>query len=170
VRAAALALLFAACAGAPPEPVSPSASLAEQVAFEDFVGDWRGSMRIAGGGEVAMTLQVAPVEGDDQRFHWRLRYGEQAVRDYTLVIHDRERGDAAIDENNGIVLPTLLRGRELISVFEVQGNVINIRYRRESGGLAFALESYQVAQAEDAGEQVRGWPRVAVQRGFLTRE
>lgn len=161
--AAALSLLFAACAGAPLDRETGPAT------FEDFVGDWRGTMRIAGGPEVRMSLEVAPVAGEVDRFHWRLQYGEQAVRDYTLVISDRERGAAAVDENNGIVLPTLLRGRELISVFEVQGNVIDIRYRLEPGGLAFSLESFPLDKAEDAGKDVRAWTRVAVQRGFLTR-
>ena len=53
--AAALSLLFAACAGAPLDRETGPAT------FEDFVGDWRGTMRIAGGPEVRMSLEVAPV-------------------------------------------------------------------------------------------------------------
>lgn len=160
------ALLLAACAAAPEPPV-PGAP--EPATFEDFVGDWRGSMQIAGGRTVAMSLEVAPVSGDPQRFHWRLQYEGQPVRDYTLVVRDRARGEAAVDEHNGIVLPTLLRGRELVSVFEVQGSVIDVRYRLEPAGLVFALESYRPAAAEPAGEGVRAWPQLAVQRGLLTR-
>lgn len=161
MRSAALAVVYVACAG-----VAPRVGGA---VFEDFVGDWRGALRLPSGAEVAVSLEVVPVAGVSDRFHWRLRYEGQAVRDYVLVVRDRVSGEAALDENNGIVLPVLLRGEELISVFEVQGALLNVRYGLQGDELAFSLESFRREGAAQAGEGVRGWPQVAVQRGRLRR-
>ena len=116
-----------------------------------------------------MSLEVAPVVGSSGRFHWRLRYEGQDERDYVLEVRDRASGAAALDENNGVVLPLLLRGDELISVFEVRGAVVNVRYRLIGEELLFSLESYRQEDASPAGGDVRGWPEVAVQRGRLRR-
>lgn len=137
--------------------------------FEDFVGDWRGRLRLPDGRDVGMSLEVSPVDGDAERFHWRLRYEGQDVRDYTLIVRDRPAGEAELDENNGVVLPTTLRAGALISVFEVQGAVLNVRYRLERGALHFELESYRPDRGRPAGARVRAWPSVAVQRGLLRR-
>ena len=160
MRAASLCLLFAACASVD--------QLGSSAGFEDFVGDWSGSLQRPDGEAIAMSLQVEPVAGDANRFHWRLRYGGEEVRDHTLVVRDRSRGVAAFDENNGIVLPVQLRDAELISVFEVGGSVLNVRYRRERDGLRVCVDSYSEGASEPAGQQVRAWPKIAVQRGWLT--
>ena len=115
-----------------------------------------------------MSLQVEPVAGDANRFHWRLRYEGEEVRDHTLVVRDRSRGVAAFDENNGIVLPVQLSGSELISVFKVGGEVLNVRYRRERDGIRVCVDRYSEGTSEPAGQQVRAWPRIAAQRGWLT--
>lgn len=75
-----MALLCAACAGAASRPGG--------AAFEDFVGSWQGALRLPGGGEVSMSLEVAPVLGSSGRFHWRLRYEGQDERDYVLEVRD----------------------------------------------------------------------------------
>ena len=106
-----------------------------------------------------MSLQVEPVAGDANRFHWRLRYGGEEVRDHTLVVRDRSRGVAAFDENNGIVLPVQLSDAELISVFEVGGSVLNVRYRRERDGLRVCVDSYSEGPASLRGNKCARGPR-----------
>lgn len=139
-------------------------------ALEDFVGEFAGTLYLASGQQVEMRLEVAPVASAVGRFHWRLTYAGQPVRDYVLVALDAAAGRFAIDEQNGIVLPASLLLGELVSVFRVGKNLLDVRYRLCPDGVEFALESFDPEAGEPAGNGVLTIPRVAVQRALLRRQ
>jgi hypothetical protein len=94
-----------------------------------------------------MELEVAPTDEPD-RWHWRIRYGVQPVRDYELHVVDAGKGRYLVDERNSIRLPATLIGGELVSSLAVAGSRLTAVYRRDGEGLEFRIA---VTSAEPAG-------------------
>ena len=102
-------------------PVAPALFRVEQFPA-DWLGTWQGEVMITRPGEVAlplvqMTRIFEPTE-DPVVFRWTTIYsgsqGEQ-TREYLLRVVDGERGQYAIDEQNGIVLSSQFVGDTLYS-------------------------------------------------------
>lgn len=170
VTVAALAALAAVpfLASAGEEPVGFPAS---------WEGVWKGDLVIERAGAarqvVPMSLVVKPTEKPD-RWAFRIRYGEQPERPYEIVVVDVEEGRYDIDEGNSIVVPSRLVGGELVSVFEVSGNRIAARYRREGEKLVVdILMSGADATGTTGGgngvPEVKVFAPLTVQRAVLAR-
>ena len=119
---------------------------------ESWVGAYGGDLVIRSPGAasktVAAEMRVEATESAD-RFRWRLRYGEQAWREYRLVVVDRATGSFVLDEQNSIRIPAVLLDDELISVFSVMGNRISVRYRKDGDTVLLDMLS---TTAEPAGK------------------
>lgn len=102
------------------------------------------------------TLNVSTVQGDtmsyamgleihnlsDTTVSWVIIYGEDSLKDVrNYVLKSTGNNQYGIDEMNGIVLSCSLIGNQLISVFEVQGNLIHVIYRCEENAIHFNLIS-----------------------------
>ena len=127
-----------------------------------WIGAWEGALTIAkpGGGKPEaskMVLVIAPTD-DPSRYDFRLRYGDQALRRYQLVVRDVATGQYAIDERNGIVLPATYLDGELFSTFSLDGNLLLARYRLDGDFLRFDLTSTGLAPDVEAGGE--GTPAV----------
>jgi hypothetical protein len=69
-----------------------------------FLGYWEGELVWNRQGDaeqqkVKMKMVILPTDSSGQ-FHWRIFYGEQDARTYTLKMKDKEKGHWQIDENN----------------------------------------------------------------------
>lgn len=102
------------------------------------------------------TLHVNTVQGDtlsyamgleihnlsDTTVSWVIIYGADSLRDErNYVLKSAGNNQYGIDEMNGIVLSCSLIGNQLISVFEVQGNLIHAIYTCQKGEIHFNLIS-----------------------------
>lgn len=162
---AALALL-AACATPPPLERGDRAALAGQFRGVLTTDGQRGQQ------QVAMGLDVEPGGTADAPWRFVLHYGDGATaqrRDYLLQWRDQARGEVAIDERNGIVLPGRWRAGTLSFAFTVQGHTNIVTYRALPDGVEFTLVAVQAAVGEPAGEGVLGHPGLVVQRAVLAR-
>lgn len=160
-------VLTACAAGAPPR------------GFDALVGDFAGELRLGPelGRAVPMQLLVAPCAGEPDRYRFRLSYGEGAdadVRDYQLVIEDQATGRCHIDERDGILLRGRLVDDQLVTVFRVGDNVLDVRYRWVADGVEFSLLSYDPAGGQPTGVGLEGpalrtFDAVSHQRALLRR-
>ncbi len=185
-----LAACTAGAAGAEPvaEPAAAAgtgpglAALAHLPAgLRPFCGRYAGTLRMHGPARVAevpMQLVIEPLPPAASagaaaacaRFVLVYGQGEAAqVRDYRVLVRDAVRGDYAIDEQNGIVLPTRLVDGDLVSIFQVQGQLLVVRYSLRPEGIGFAIESFAAGAAVDAGQGVGAWSVVTSQRAVLRR-
>ncbi|WP_375238375.1 hypothetical protein [Aurantibacter sp.] len=96
---------------------------------EDYLGIYKGKLKIdnpRGQQEIEMEFHLKATDGSNV-FKYTLVYvvnGEPSPRNYTLKIIDKAKGEYVVDENNGIILDAKYVNNSLISVFEVQGNLL----------------------------------------------
>lgn len=149
---------------ADPAPAPMSAPAPKEVAMsslpEDWMGEWRGTLHIADrNAQIPMRLDIQPEEDREGRpaWTWRIAYGEQPVREYTLVATERA-GRFVLDENNGIFLDMRLDERVMHSVFGVGEIMIVSRYELLDDGtlvneiITIATGSPRTTQVRDAPE------------------
>jgi hypothetical protein len=151
-----------------------------------WVGHWTGPAALVAPGrpsrEFAMELIVAPT-ADPQRFTWTVVYaeldGKRQERAYELVVRDTEKGQYAIDEKNGIVIPATLFDSALYTSFEVQGVRINTREALENAGtpeecirvemVSGSAQQPEITGGKDAIPEVRSVVARTLQRATLKR-
>jgi len=113
----------------------------------DWVGIWKGKLEIFGPDgkkrqEVPMRIEILPNEKyrNQDWYHWRIQYGEQATREY-LLVHSDTLGyrQYAIDEQNGIVLPIGVFENKTYCSFEVEGSMISDIHTLQGDTLLFEL-------------------------------
>ncbi len=87
-------------------------------------------------------MELIYQELSDSSFQWTIIYGEDSLRqerNYMLIKIADNR--FKIDENNGIFLSCNLVGNQLMSVFEVENNLIHITYTFNRNKVYFDLTS-----------------------------
>jgi len=154
-----------------------------QVNFpEDYIGQWEGNLEIFSGNkmimEVKMSLLIDETSQKDT-FRYNLIYQgagqEPDVRNYLLIVEDRENGRYKIDEQNTVVLPMQLFGRKLVSSFVVEGSVVHFIYDLKEDAILVEVLSGPYEQATFTGEDL-GIPQVGIlnnqifQTGLLKRK
>ena len=156
---------------APPAPVPP------ETFPESWRGTWKGTMTKATPGVAAadlttMSLTIQPTETEG-RWRFAIRYGDQPLRKYELVVRDAKVGAYEIDERNSILLPATYLDGELFSWFSMNGDLLLARYRRVGDALTFDLTQTGLAPSTSTGggevPSVGGHPVALVQRATLTR-
>ena len=108
---------------------------------EAFYGTYKGMLTIQsdrGSQEVEMTfiLDKTDTEGT---YKYVLKYGEQAARDYLLIAQKDSPGRFVVDEQNDIFLDAYLYNNTLVSIFEVQGNLITTTERFYNDSMDFEI-------------------------------
>ncbi len=144
----------------PEQPTPPAPPAQRQVVLsslpDEWMGEWRGTLHIADRNvQIPMGLDIRPVEGRDA-WTWRLTYGEQPAREYTLVATER-KGRFVLDENNGILLDMRLDERTMHSVFGVGEIMIVSRYELTDDG-ALVNEIITIATGSPRTSEVRDAP------------
>jgi hypothetical protein len=145
-------------------------------------GIWRGRLEIWDSAKpvqsVPMELHIAPGTTRGE-LAWKIIYGEgekRQERPYKLVTRDAARGQYAVDEGNGIVLPLRRFGERLFSEFTVQGNRLLARYELQPDGtLVYEIITGREAATEKTGgkdrvPEVSAVPVSSFQRAVLKRE
>ncbi len=95
-----------------------------------WCGYWEGKLEIIGSEGVIQALPMAydiSMTDQDSTLIWALIYGEDVVkgrRDYRLKVLDQEKGLYLMDEQNSIELSTYYIDGKLLSMFEVQDNIL----------------------------------------------
>lgn len=119
--------------------------IADQSHFPStWIGKWEGHLNIFFPGMhprvVAMALEILP--RDSANWDWTLIYdvqGQEDRRAYTLQPVSIRQGRWRIDENNGIILGARLFHQTLISVFEVDKQLLIARYSLVGDALHFEI-------------------------------
>lgn len=87
-----------------------------------------------------MEFELSPV--DDSTYNWIIIYGEDSLRqERCYLLRNCGENKYVIDEQNGIVLSCNKFENSFISLFEVQGNLIQAIYTFNKGKLDFRLTS-----------------------------
>ncbi|MEZ0542942.1 hypothetical protein [Fibrella arboris] len=113
---------------------------------QSHLGAWEGTLQITNPGNrlpqtQTMRLTIDSLRGQPGRYAFQIQYGQQAVREYELVVVDAANGKYQIDEKDGIVLDATKIGDQLTSQFAVGTNLITTTYTflTEPDRIGFAL-------------------------------
>lgn len=136
--------------------------IADQSHFpSSWVGKWEGRLNIVFPGMrprvVAMALEILP--RDSANWDWTLIYdvqGQVDRRAYTLQPVSIRQGRWRIDENNGIILGARLFHQTLISVFEVDKQLLIARYSLVGDALHFEIIGSGLEPNKTGGSQTEG--------------
>lgn len=120
-------LLIAGC-----KPVQ-KLGISDPIFPDHYSGIWQGELKIYSYNKVLQKLPMELAIGPDilGNFDWIITYGQgddASVRSYTLRKKDPSIGHYEIDENNGINLQADLNNNQLVSIYEVQNNLISVTY------------------------------------------
>lgn len=94
--------------------------------------------------EVEMELIIEQVGLDPKKWEWKIIYGENKIkgmREYQLIVKDKEKGQYVIDERNSIMLDAQFINGKLFSRFSVMGNLILATYKKEGEYIYFEILS-----------------------------
>lgn len=182
-----LAILLLLCSAANLWAHSPTDETASMSFPASWIGTWKGPASLVAPGrdehKFQMELIVAATD-DPARYAWTIVYaennGQRQERKYELIVRDAAKGQYAVDEKNGIIIPSTLLDGTLYSSFEVQGTRVNTRMKLESPGtdeqrITVEMISGSVQSAESSGGK-DGVPEVlsviprSLQRATLQRD
>lgn len=143
---------------------------------EDYFGIYKGTLTI---NQTDGKVQKIPMEfhllatDTSQRYVYKLVYDGQP-RNYNLVEKDTEKGIYAVDENNGIILPSKYIDNTLYSYFQVGENFLNSRLSFSENQLEFEILFANMEAKERTWEstdyEIYGYPITTVQKAVLKRE
>ena len=158
-----------------PPSVADTVDLSEQKQFpKSWIGNWHGQLFVHDQSEtpekVAMSLKIQPIGPD--RYTWHIKYGEQPTREYELAPVNKERGHWVIDEKNGILLDTFVRGGDLHDQFQVGNSRISTIYDLEGDSLQMERTSFSaqpMRRSESGGTEAYSFEVQGYQEAFLTR-
>jgi len=180
-------IVLLACAAAGLLARASTQTITTQTFPTSWIGAWKGPASLVTPGrddhEFRMELIVAATD-DPTRYAWTIVYaetnGQRQERKYELIVRDAANEQYAVDEKNGIIIPSTLLDGTLYSSFEVQGTRVNTRMKLESPGtdeqrITVEMISGSVQSTESSGGK-DGVPEVlsviprSLQRATLTRD
>lgn len=117
---------------------------------QNWEGRYIGMLQIFKAGQskaarkIEMELIIKQISLDSNRYEWQIIYGTDKVkglREYELIVKNRDKGLYIIDERNSILLDAFLVNGKLISRFSVAGNLITATYEKEGDYIHFEILS-----------------------------
>lgn len=142
---------------------------------EGWLGNYSGVLEITNfkgeRSEVYMELHIE--RNTDSSYTFNIIYGKDTtrqIRKYELF-HDNNN-QFKLDEKNGIILPMILFDKRLISVFEVQGNFLQVSYTLNRNNIIFRTTSSRKSLASGGEEDiplVQGFTPIVDQYATLKR-
>jgi hypothetical protein len=147
---------------------------------DDYLGIYKGKLQIEnsrGKNEIDMEFHLKATDSLDV-FKYTLVYvinGEPSPRNYTLKVIDKAKGKFVVDENNGIVLDAKYVNNSLISIFEVQGNLLITTERFFDDYMFFEIvfsgkDSKKVTVAAEDQTEVVSYPVTTTQTAKLIKQ
>ncbi len=163
------------------------AQTADSTAFPaGWTGTWTGTLNIysakGNAPSVPMAVEVIRLDTSTQgRYAFTLMYGsrDKDYRPYELVPVAPEKGLWRVDEKNGIVLESYLRGPKLLCWFVVQGSRILSTYEKTGDTLIFEVVSGSEIPVSTTGNtkhesedipEVKTFPMSVFQRAVLRKQ
>lgn len=176
-----LALLLLSC-----HATRPTQAPQQNASFPaDWLGHWQGDLLIYSPKGVIDTVPMALIHEplSDGRWKWEIIYnrgikGKEERRAYELFTVNAENGHFCVDEKDGILLDSYVRGNVLYSRFEVMGTVLESAERIENDCLVFEIWSGSQAKIRTSGDTIIGqdtipavhsYPVLYMQRAYLYR-
>jgi hypothetical protein len=138
---------------------------------QNIQGDWKGKLYIYSTNgknmEIPMSISVLKTNSDSI-LTWTMTYDVQEPRKYELHIINASKGLYQIDELNGIVIPALHRGSELITNYEVMGNHMTVIYDLTSqSDLLFKVNMWRTSNGKITGDTIMGGDTIPKVTTFL---
>ncbi|MEZ4829695.1 MAG: hypothetical protein R3C61_25935 [Bacteroidia bacterium] len=143
-------------------------------------GEWAGELEIFSGKGKVQTLPMKLLIRPDEKnevWKWTIVYQTDTpdVREYELIVSDREKGHFIIDEKNSILLDGWLLGNVLSCRFSVGKSLLLVNYAFERDFIRFDIFAGNKseprltgAEVEDVGE-IYNYPVTTMQRAVLRR-
>jgi hypothetical protein len=143
-------------------------------------GEWRGDLVVYQHGNevqrIPMSLTILPL-GSNGHYTWAIQYGrdESNLRPYRLIPADPEKGQFAIDEQNGIVLDGFFQRDTYFSLFSVSGSLLQTRVQRTQDTLLYEItagpmEPLNTSGGRDSIPAVDSYAIPTLQRAILQRQ
>lgn len=145
---------------------------------EDFLGDYSGKLIIYNGPnsqEIDMNFSLSETE-EAGVYNYVLAYQGQEPRNYLLKTIDAEAGTFQVDEQNDIILDARFSGNTLVSIFEVQGNLVTTTERFYSTHMEFEVTMVKIEEPNLTGgtsdeiPEVRSYPVRVYQHAVLSKK
>ncbi len=154
---------------------------AQSVNFpDDFLGTYAGKLQIFGAKiqEIDMKFELQKTDTAGKYIYTLIYIAPNRTdeRKYFLIEKDKTKGFYQVDEDNGILLNARFVGNSLISIFEVEGNVIYSCFKFENQNLTFEIISSNKANIEKSGgtsteiPEVLAYPVSGYQKAVLKKE
>lgn len=147
----------------------------------DFFGKYKGKLNITnanGTQQIDMEFHLLPTDTIG-KYHYTIIYKSDKinqVRKYTLLEKDKSKGQYLVDENNGILLNTMLANNALYSIFEVQGGLLTTTEHFYKDYMDFEI-MYSVKEkfekslsTEEEPTEVLSYPVISIQKAKLYKE
>lgn len=132
---------------------------------EEWFGTYSGTMEITNfkGKKSEVFMELLIEQKTDTSYTFNIIYGKDTIRQLRTyeLIHDTIN-QFKMDEKNGIILPMMLFNNRLISVFEVQGNLLHVSYTLDKKHIVFRTTSSRKSLASG------GEGDIPVVEGFST--
>jgi len=167
-------LLLAACIPASKRTQTPSLPHFPQ----DWLGYWTGDLYIytAKGAVDTVPMALNHVAKNDSTWAWEIIYnkgvaGKEETRAYELHAVDAAKGHYYVDEKDGILLDSYVRGNALISRFEVMGSLLESVERIENAHtiektLIFEIFSGNSTAIRTSGDTIIGKDTIPPVKSF----
>ena len=145
---------------------------------EDFLGDYSGPLVIYNGAdsqEITMKFSLS-VADEPGVYNYVLEYEGQPARNYLLKTLDAQKGLFQVDEQNNIVLDARFSGNTLVSIFEVQGNLVTTTERFFPNHMEFEVTMVKIDSpnltggSSDEIPEVKSYPVRVYQKAVLERQ
>ncbi|MDX1653043.1 MAG: hypothetical protein R3277_11155 [Brumimicrobium sp.] len=142
---------------------------------DSWFGHYKGDLEIINvkGEKTVVAMELKIENRTDSLYAFTIVYGEDSmrqVRDYALI--PKSINQYLLDEKNGIELPMTLFDNRLISVFEVQGNLLQVSYSLVGDNIIFRTTSARkskVSGGTDEIPEVQGYITTVDQSAVLGR-
>lgn len=140
---------------------------------QDWLGIWEGDLYIYTAKGVVDTLPMALNHAvkNDSVYAWEIIYnkgiaGKEETRAYELHTVNAAKGHYFVDEKDGILLDSYVRGNALISRFEVMGSLLESVERIEDDKLIFEIFSGNNLAIRTSGDTIIGKDTIPAVKSF----
>jgi len=127
---------------------------------QDWLGNWEGTLTIYSSTgkqqELPMMLKNSATE-NDSIFNWVIVYGQDSLadeRNYLLKVIHQPSNHYVVDEQNGIILDGWVFDNEFVSIFDVMGNQITTRYKRNGEYMDFDIIMNKIDIFQVSGDTI----------------
>lgn len=128
---------------------------------ESWLGKYQGDLVIYGVDSVKMKINMKldiVKTVNDSIYDWTISYlikDKNDIREYSLVVVDKEKGHYAIDEKNSIIIDSYLSNNTVLtSFFKVMESFIISTYTKNNDTIVFEIISSKSSPVSSTGNTI----------------